>query len=270
MTLRLLSYLSPSVPEALFATLADHLAATLGDEVELRFDPSQSGPRPGEPEPFTSGEADVAFVCATSYVWLTSGPQPAVELVGAAWVPSDDRSTGEPVYFGEVLAGVFGPESLEELVGRRVAYNDDVSLSGYHSLRLALARKGINVDQVELVRSGSHLRSIDLVTSGGVDAAAVDSTVWRRRAREEPGLAERVQHIGALGPYPVQPPVARRGLPARSAIREALLEAHLVDDVAAALARADLSRFVAVVDEDYAGLRKQLSAPDLGEAMPPR
>jgi phosphonate transport system substrate-binding protein len=259
--LRLLTYLAPSLPATLFEALAAHLGTELAEGVELRFDPTRSGPRPGESEPFTSGEVDLAFVCATSYVWLTSGATRAVELVGAAWVPTDPRAAGEARYFGDVLTTFDGPETLANLAGRRVAYNDEVSLSGYHSLRLALAAAGIAVADVALVRSGSHLRSLELLLGGEVDAAAIDSNVWRRRLRTDPAVgAGRLRPIAALGPHPVQPLVARAGLPPEltRAVRTACLLAH--DSAAGpALRDAELARFVKVDDAHYASLRAELA-----------
>jgi phosphonate transport system substrate-binding protein len=243
----------------------------LGTDVDLRFDASRSGPRPGEDEPFTRGQVDIAFLCATSYVWLTAPAHPAIELVGAAWAPTDPRADGRAEYFGDVLFPAVAaarhleltgtPADLAALVGRRVAYNDDVSLSGFHSLRLALAGAGIDPGRVELIRSGSHLRSLAMLGEGTVDAASIDSTVWRRRQREQPRLARELVAVAALGPHPVQPVIARRGLPreVREQVRVALLDAHRHPRVAAALADAELRRFVPVSDLDYAPLRSQMS-----------
>ena len=245
----------------LFETLAAHLGSALDRDVELVFDASRSGPRPGERDALDTAGVDVAFMCATSYVWLTGGPTAEVDLVGAAWAPLDPRAAGRAVYFGDVLAAVDGPRSLQGLAGRRVAYNDDVSLSGYHSLRLALRSADVDLDRVELVRSGSHLRSLELLVSGAVDAAALDSNVWRRRRREAPGVMGELRAIAVLGPHPVQPVVARAALAPelRDGMRAALLAAHADIRVAHALAAAELARFVSVSDDDYSSLRAQLA-----------
>ena len=260
MTLRLLSYLAPSVPASLFESLAAHVRDRVGLDVEVAFDASRSGPRPGEPEPFSDGDADAAFVCATSYVWMTATPAPPVSLLGVAWAPTDPRAAGRAIYFGDVLASADGPGSLLGLGGARVAYNDDVSLSGYHSLRLALSAEGVDAEEVRLLRSGSHLRSLELLDAGEVDAAAIDSTVWRRRRRETPGLADRLRQIAALGPHPVQPVVVRSSLEAglRARLREALLAAGSSPRVSHELAAAELTGFVEVADGDYDGLRVEL------------
>jgi len=262
--LRLLSYLAPSLPAGLFEALTDHLARSLGTEIRLTFETRRSGPRAGERKAFDCGEVDVAFVCATSYVWLTDDPAPSIDLVGAAWAPTDPRSAGAAVYFADILTSRATIQGLGGLAGHRVAYNDEVSLSGFHSLLFALAAAGVEPDRVEMVASGSHLRSLDLLTAGAVDAAALDATVWRRQRRVHPELAD-LKTLAPLGPHPVQPVVTRAGLPAdlRRAVREALLSAHQSPQVAAALADAELRRFVAIDDHDFAGLRAVLAAHDL-------
>lgn len=246
--------------------LASHLGVRLGAAITLDFDSTRSGPRTGETEPFSSDEVDLAFVCATSYVWMTTPPADAVELVGAAWAPTDPRARARPRYFGDLLAPVEGPAGLAGLAGRRVAYNDDVSLSGFHSLRLALMAAGLDPGRVDFVRSGSHLGSLDLLVNSRVDAAAIDSNVWRRRRRESPELAEALRPVATLGPHPTQPLVARRDLPGglRRRIRDALLEAHTDRDLAVELRASELSHFVAVDDTDYAGLRQLMATHGLG------
>lgn len=269
MALQLLSYLAPSLPEELFEALAACLRSNLNTDVELSFDPSCSGPPPGEPDPFSTGEVDLAFLCSTSYIWLTNGPQPAVELVGAAWAPTDQRSAGRPIYFGDVLAPRNGARDLRALIGKRVAYNDDVSLSGYHSLRIALEAAGVADHDVRFVHSGSHLASLELLSTGEADAATIDSNVWRRCRRETPRLADELVNIAALGPHPVQPVVVRANLPPRrrEQIRAALLAARADAVVAAAMKSAEFSHFVAISDVDFQPLRIHMADLGLNTAL---
>lgn len=266
MPLRLLSHLAPSVPVGLFEAIASYLEAQVGRRVELTFDTSCSGPRPGDEQSFRDGTVDLAFVCAASYVSLTTDPDPAVELLGTAWVPTDPRARGRPVYYGDVLAPAPAPRSVTALAGRRIAVNDDVSLSGHHCLRLAFADAGVDASSIEFVTSGSHLRSLELLRAGTVDAASIDSNVWRRQRRLVPTLATGLAPVAALGPHPAQPVVVRRGLPTsvRAAVRQALLAAHTSAPVATALADAELVRFAPVTPDDYVPLRDQM-----GAAVPP-
>lgn len=264
----MLSYLSPSMPQQLFVALANHLEVSLGTDIELAFDSSRSGPRLGEDEPFTSGVVDLAFLCATSYIWLSSRPTPAVDLAGIAWVPTDPRAGGRPIYFGDLLVRHAGLSTLEDLRGHRVAFNDEVSLSGYHSLRLALSAAGVNEAEVDWHRSGSHLASLRLLTTGAVDAAAVDSNVWKRLAGQHPRMRQQLRPIFALGPHPVQPLVLRRGIhpKLRDAVAQSLLDAMSNRELARAMKNAQLAGFTSVTDDDYAHLRTELAGLGLDGA----
>ena len=81
--IRFVTYLSPSIPRALFEALADHVQRTLGHEgVSLRVESQASGPQKGGECSSFAEEADVAFMCAPSFVWLRDLRPPPVELLG--------------------------------------------------------------------------------------------------------------------------------------------------------------------------------------------
>lgn len=261
--LRMVSYLAPGLPERLFAVLADHLARWVDDGVDLILDVSRSGPTPGEERIFRPGGMDLAFICSTSYVWMTRAPTPAVRLAGAAWVPVDPRSAGRPVFHADVVTGRRDIDSIADLAGRVVAYNDESSLSGLVSIRLALREAGVPESQVLLVRSGSHAASAGWVRDGEVDAAAIDATVLRRLRRRDPSL-DRLRTVTTLGPFPSQPLVVREGLgPGLLArVRVALLRASADPEVAAALREAELLGFAPIADRSFDPLRQGMAALD--------
>jgi phosphonate transport system substrate-binding protein len=190
--LRFRTYLAPSVPEAFFVSVRDRLAALTGEEVELSFDARTSGPLDPEDNPFVRREIDFAFVCAPSYLALRE----VVRLV-AAPVPTDPRAHGLPLYFSDVVV-----RDDVDLRTARWALNDGASLSGYRSVVEAY---GVSVLERAIV-SGSHLASLDLVASGEADAAAIDSNVLRLNPRP-------LRVAATLGPFPIQPVVARAELP---------------------------------------------------------
>jgi len=92
------------------------------------------------------------------------------------------------------------------------------------------------------------------------DAAVIDSVVRTGRARIEPAVAD-LRIIERLGPWPVQPLVARSGLPAAQIdeVRRLLLEAGELEDVKAELEAASLSRLVEVGPAHYAAIRDAMS-----------
>lgn len=250
--MRLLSYLSPGFPEELF----EKLAAVI--DAEVHFETEFSGPAPGH-DPFKTSEVDLGWICATSFVDLTSRePEPSVQLVGVAWVPDDPDANGRPVYFGDLVGDPSSDiTSLEGLAGARIGCNDRVSLSGYYALRHALAERGCDPDDfAELVFTGGHHRSLDLLLEGELDAAVIDSIVRTGRARLDPAVAN-LRIIDRLGPWPVQPLVARTSLTQSEVdqIRTLLLEASPRPDVQQQLHAACLTDLVEVGIDHYEPVR---------------
>lgn len=264
MRLRLLTYLCPGLPLALFEALAGHLERALpGYAVALSSEERVSGPEKGAHDPFTSGDADVGFMCAPSYLWLREREPPPVQLLGVAPVFGGERNGGRPVYFFDVMVPRDSPvRSFSDLQGCVWSYNDTCSLSGYRGL---LARLG-SLDQDtgffgRMLRSGSHLASIGLLLDGRADAASIDSNVLGILMERRPSLRDELRVVESWGPYPVQPVVVRAGLDPnlRRALRTSLLDTGADPLTRRVLAAFGLLHFAAVGDEDYAPER--LSPP---------
>ena len=197
--MQLVSYLAPGYPAALFEAMAEVIGSS------LEFEVGRSGPAPGA-DPFVTGAADLAWVCSTSFIELTTGRPPSVEIAGVAWVPDDPDAEGRPVYFSDlVVRPDTRVDELDELKGMRIGCNDPASLSGFHALRIELDRRGHDPDRfAELVMTGGHHPSIDQLLAGELDAAVIDSVVRIRRARRWPDVAE-LRVLERLGPWPTQP-----------------------------------------------------------------
>jgi len=254
--IRFVTYLSPSIPRDLFEALADHVHRALGRErVSLRVETRVSGPQKGgECSSFTD-EADVAFMCAPSFVWLRELRPPPVELLGVLPVFDDERNLGRPVYFCDVVVRGDSPiQAFFGLEGGSWAYNDACSLSGYYSLLNKLAESGADESFFDSVFcSGSHLNSIEAVVQGAADAAAIDSNVLRIQLREVPGLREKLRIIESWGPFPIQPVVVSSALhpELKERLRAAFLATSEDERTQLTLKRFGLSRFVAASQNDF-------------------
>ena len=259
--MHLISYLSPSIPASLFEVLTDIIGA------DLELVEATSGPLPGE-DPFRAGRADLGWMCSTSFAELGDPDgDPSVALVGIAWVPDDPGSEGQPVYFGDlVVPNDSTATSLADLAGRRIGCNDPVSLSGFHALRIEMKRRGFSGpgrgvdDFAELVFTGSHNRSLDLLVEGGdIDAAVVDSVCRTRRGRADDAVAD-LRVIERFGPWPTQPLVARSTMdPAEIArVQAAVIAANDDPRVEAELAAAAMTRLVPVDPAHYLSVREAM------------
>jgi phosphonate transport system substrate-binding protein len=254
--IRFITYLSPSIPQALFEALADHVQRALGHErVSLRVESRASGPQKGGECSSFAEEADVAFMCAPSFVWLRDLRLPPVELLGVLPVFDDERNQGKPVYFCNVVVRNDAPiQAFSELEGGSWAYNDACSLSGYYSLLNKLAESGADERFFDSIFcSGSHLNSIEAVLSGKADAAAIDFNVLRIRLRETPALHEELREIESWGPYPIQPVVIKSALhpELKQRLRAAFLSTIQNQQTRRTLKQFGLSHFVAADPEDY-------------------
>ncbi len=239
--LRLLSYLSPSIPHAFYELLAREIGAV------VEFEESISGPLPGDDEPFGRGAADVGFVCSPSLRFINATER-VVDLLPLP-VPLDLRAGGRPVYFADVVVRAGSPvRTFDDLRGGRWAYNDRNSKSGWFSMLERIAPHQPESYFEAAVPSGSHLQSLELVGSGAVDAAAIDSNVLALHRHLHPEL--RV--LQSWGPFPIQPAIIRASLPESEKLRiaKALLTVH--ERQAEPLARYGVRRFVFGDEAHYA------------------
>jgi phosphonate transport system substrate-binding protein len=209
--LRLITYLSPGLPMAFFQTIAD----ALGPDTVLSADPRASGPVPDEMDPFSDGRADIGFMCAPAFLAMRRGvANPAVRLLGFAPVFDDPRANGRPLYHADVVVRADdGAQTFGDLRGRRVGYNDAVSLSGRLALLIHLAKLGEDLSYFsETVGTGSHDASLVALHEGLIDTATIDATTLRLRQNTGDPLATHVRVIQGLGPHPIQPIVIRADL----------------------------------------------------------
>jgi len=204
---------------------------------------------------FDLGSIHILWLCGLPYVhkadsWL--------ELL-AAPVPQGLRYQGRPIYFSDVVVRRDCRfQKFFDLRGSTLAYNEPRSHSGFNVVRAYLAEFGFREGFFGAVlESGAHSVSLDLVMSGRVDAAAIDSTVleWFTVRRRE--LADELRVIETIGPSPVPPWVISRRVPEglRRKLRTLLLGMHGEPFGRVMLDQAGLDRFVEASDGDYDSIR---------------
>lgn len=115
-------------------------------------------------------------------------------------------------------------ETPDELRGARAAINDFGSHSGSSQLFATVAR-GLDPKDVfrEVVISGAHIRSLELVRTGAADVAAIDCVTYALAARDRPEAVRGLKIVGRSGASPALPFVTAKGWPRRAAaLREAI------------------------------------------------
>jgi ABC-type phosphate/phosphonate transport system substrate-binding protein len=163
-------------------------------------------------------------------------------------VPADHRAEGKPVYFADVVVSASSPvRRFADLRGARWAYNDRNSKSGWFSMAERCAPQSPEEFFGELIASGSHLRSLELVAGGRADVAAIDSNVLRMQEHS-------LRVIESWGPFPIQPVVIRAAVSdeTKRRVAGALLTIH--ERHAESLGRFGVLRFVNGLEADYVRL----------------
>jgi phosphonate transport system substrate-binding protein len=254
--IRFATFLAPNMV-GVYQFVADYVEQEVGVRTELTVGSSF--------DQFAAGEADVGFICGLPYVHLAREPRPPVQLLAAPLLQGI-RYEGRPIYFSDVIVHVDSPyRSFSDLRDRSWAFNDPDSHSGYNVTRHQLVSMGETGGFFgRVVEAGSHQRSIRMVCSGEVDAAAIDSQVLAVELRDHPELGAQLRVIDTLGPAGIQPVVAASRLPdqLKAAITDALLAIGDDPEARARLAHGFIERFVPVTDENYDDVRAMLVAAE--------
>jgi phosphonate transport system substrate-binding protein len=187
--IRFATFLAPNMIDV-YRYVADYVGKEVGARTELIVGSSF--------DQFAAGEADVGFICGLPYVQLARKARPPVHLLAAPLLQGE-RYDGRPIYFSDVIVHAESPyRSFSDLRGRSWAFNDPDSHSGYNVTRHQLVSMGETRGYFgRVVEAGSHQRSIRMVCSKEVDAAAIDSQVLAVELRDHPEL-ERTCGLSTL------------------------------------------------------------------------
>lgn len=214
---------------------------------------------------FDEGDIQILWLCGLPYVQKADGSGNALELL-AVPVPSGARYLARPVYFSDVVVRRHSPyRTLFDLRGAAWAYNEPRSHSGYNVVRAYLAEFGERQGFFgETLESGTHSASLQMVMSGKVDGAAIDSTVLEWILSEGESVAERIRVIETIGPSPIPPWVISKQVSdaLRIDLRTLLLRMHQDPIGRGILVGARMERFATALDSDYDPIRRMAKAAE--------
>ena len=150
-----------------------------------------------------------------------------------------------------------GAERLDDLAGRRVAFNARDSQSGMNALRamiapLASGRRFFS----EAIETGSHRASVAAVRAGRADVASIDAVTWALLSRDLPDEAGGLRVLTFTARAPGLPLVtALWTSPTDLArLRDALAETCADETFAACRAELLIDGFDVLPSEVYAGI----------------
>ena len=241
--------ISPQATFETYAPLLDYLSTHLDRPVQLL----QRGTYAEINELIRTGGADVAFVCGGAYV--EAQREFGMELLAAPQV------RGETTYYSYIIVPADSSiQSMMDLRGKRFAFSDPLSNSGYLAPIWLLYQMNEKPEEFfsSIIFTYSHDNSIRAVAEHIVDGAAVDSLVYEYAIAHDPTFSDKTRVIAKEGPFGIPPVVIHPqiGSELKEEIRAALLEAHTTPDGQQALAVLMIDRFVVVDDSVYDSIRK--------------
>jgi phosphonate transport system substrate-binding protein len=243
----------------LVSDLADYLSLKLSFPVVARLDISWQQ----RESLLEAGEIDLCWICGLPYV-LKADRNPSRIKVLAAPVLRAARYQNAPIYFSDVVVRRDSSyQRLADLRGARWAYNEPGSHSGHNVVRYALAMLGERDGFFgQVIESGAHQISLQMILNGEIDGSAVDSSVLEQELHNDPSIASKIRIIDTFGPSPIPPWVTPLALDAEIRLRllDCLLGMPADMHGREILARAGLSRFTAVQDKDYDPIREMTRA----------
>lgn len=217
-------------------------------------------------EAFGSKRADVAILNTFGYILANEkyGVEAHLKLI----------NRGREEYWGEIIARVDGPKSIKDLNGKKFAFVDPASTSGYLLPLRLFKQEGIKIK--EHIFAGRHDTVVTAVYQKQVDAGAAfytppdeDGTIKDARMllkTQFPDIFDKVKILQLTGPIPNDPISIRKDLPEdlKKKICDSLIKYIRTEEGKQTLHKLyHITDFKAASDKDYDKVRDYLK--DLGK-----
>jgi len=208
-----------------------------------------------------SGQVDFGFIPPFSYVLANSESNAQVVL-------SALRKDGSATYKAQYVVRADSEiDSLEDLAGKKIAFVDPASTSGYLYPAAQLIGLGYDIDKdFQTVYAGGHDKALQAVLNGDVDVAVMFADARQRYAADFPTAIDETKVIGYTEPIPSVSITVRGDMAAEMSekIASALL-AIAEDTEALAILKElfDIHGFVRATDADYQVVREVAEALDV-------
>ncbi len=240
------------------ASLFDPLVHYLSEEHGLRATVVAAATYDDVAVGVQKGDLDAAFLSPLAYVRARA-------KLPAALVASAARS-GSPTYLGYLVVRVgHGVGSFADLRGRRIAYVERGSTSGYLCPRALCRARGFDPDTffAQAKFLGDHASVIEAVASGQADVGATASAFIDPERFDRVKAADLVEVVAKTARIPLDCAVIHQRVSARlgRAWRDALLGFASSHAASEALSHSwGVSGFVAADDRRYDELSAMLAA----------
>ena len=187
-----------------YRQIAEHIAIQTGQPTELIYRRNNA-----EAQALLSSQgADLAFFSTGAFLTYT-GTEPIEPLV----IPELENG---PFYQALIIVPQDSrSENLASLAGKRFAFSDAASFSGYLFPVYLLKLRQQTPEKFfgQSIFSQNHAKSLQAVAMNLLDGAAIDSIAYDHARRNNPELAGKVRIIHSSEPIGVGPVVIRQTLP---------------------------------------------------------
>jgi phosphonate transport system substrate-binding protein len=169
-----------------------------------------------------------------------------------------DKHTQQPWYRACIIVKIGSQiKTLKDLEGKRVAFVDNSSTSGYLIPLAAMKKAGINPDEdfAQLIYAGNHSKSMEALENGVVDAAATNLSSYIKQQKNGKLTPQNSQIIWESAPIPQSPIVISKKLPPE--LIQELKKAYInTPDGIEDITGTDSAGYTLVSPSDYAPLQQ--------------
>lgn len=208
-------YFMPLKGEDVFEKNAPILQKHLEEKTGLAIKPIASPDFISIIKAFSNNNADVAFVNTLGYLMARDWAKAQARLISIYGDIYKD-------YQGEILVQVKnGINSLADLNGKKIAFADAFSASGYLYPMKLLEQNGVKPGKI--IYAGGHKKAVEMIYNGEVDAAAtyhsrpsaegVDMDARSELAKQYPDIFLKVKILALTDKIPNGPVAFRAELP---------------------------------------------------------
>jgi len=263
-------YFTPSVDADTITQNSDEFVKFLEKETGLYFKTGIPASFVAVVEAFGSERADIGVMNSFGYIMANEkyGAEAKLRVI----------RYGHDYYQGVILArSDAGIEKLSDLQGKKFAFTDPSSTSGYMFPKKMIQEAGVELG--EHVFAGKHDSVVTMIYQGQVEAGsayysapAEDGTIRDARSRvitQFPDVAEKVKIVAITDKIPNDPFVFRKGLsPEITKKFIAAVKKYLETDEGKTVFKNiySVDGLVEATDADYQGLRQTLEAINVNPA----
>lgn len=167
------------------------------------------------------GDADIGLLSTGAYCLYG-------KKEGLALLAMQERNHLSYYYSYIIVPADSDSHTLEALRGKKFAYVDPLSYSGFLAVQERLGQAGESAESYfgSYFFTYSHDASIRSVINGFADGASIDSLAYDYLTRFQPELAQKIRVIETMPPRGTGPMVARKNLPEAEQIQAVLLHIH--------------------------------------------